>query len=155
MRKINYIAVHCTAGNQKQTAQEVVDYHLRSVSRGGRGWKSPGYHYIIDAMGKIVNTHPIDQVSNGVKNYNSITINVCWIGGVENGKAVDNRTQLQKNALRSIISILHAKFPAAKIQGHRDFSPDTNKNGKIDKWERIKECPCFDAILEYIDIQKS
>ena len=24
-----------------------------------------------------------------------------------------------------------------------------NHNGRIDTWERIKECPCFDAIDEY------
>lgn len=26
-------------------------------------------------------------------------------------------------------------------------------NGKVDIWERIKECPCFDAIPEYADIK--
>ena len=36
------------------------------------------------------------------------------------------------------------------IVGHRDFSPDKDKNGIIASWERIKECPCFDPILEYM-----
>ena len=27
-----------------------------------------------------------------------------------------------------------------------------NHNGRVDSWERIKECPCFDAIEEYQDI---
>lgn len=153
MRAIKYIAVHCTAGNQKQTANDVVEYHLRSAAMGGRGWKSPGYHYLIEASGKVVNSHPIDKLSNGVQGYNANTINVCWIGGVHDGKAVDNRTEAQKESLRAVIDMLHKQFPAAIIKGHRDFSPDTNHNGKVDKWERIKECPCFDAIVEYKDIQ--
>jgi N-acetyl-anhydromuramyl-L-alanine amidase AmpD len=48
--------------------------------------------------------------------------------------------------LKGLLLTLLKKYPAAKIQGHRDFSPDKNRNGKVDPWERIKECPCFDAI---------
>jgi len=33
--------------------------------------------------------------------------------------------------------------------GHRDTSPDLNKDGKISSSEYIKSCPCFDAIPEY------
>ena len=35
------------------------------------------------------------------------------------------------------------------ILGHRDFSNDKDGSGVIESWERIKECPCFDAIPEY------
>jgi N-acetylmuramoyl-L-alanine amidase len=40
-------------------------------------------------------------------------------------------------------------FPKAQIKGHRDFSPDLNKDGKITSNEWIKQCPCFDAMVEY------
>ena len=36
-----------------------------------------------------------------------------------------------------------------QVIGHRDTSPDTNNNGVIDPFERIKECPCYDVIPEY------
>ena len=36
----------------------------------------------------------------------------------------------------------------------RDLSPDRNHNGVVDPWERIKECPCFDAMTEYMDINR-
>ena len=36
-----------------------------------------------------------------------------------------------------------------QVIGHRDISPDTNNNGVIDHFERIKECPCYDVIPEY------
>ena len=58
----------------------------------------------------------------------------------------------EQMSLRKLLSELHTRYPQAKIQGHRDFSPDTNHNGVVDPWERIKECPCFDAIPEYADL---
>lgn len=158
MRIIKYLAVHCTAGSQAQTAKQVVEYHHRPMAKGGRGWKSPGYHYIIEPNGTVVATHPEDLVSNGVTGFNQETINICWIGGVDVSKrgmpAIDNRTTQQKDALRELLTTLHSKYPKAIIKGHRDFSSDKNGNGKIDSWERIKECPCFDAITEYKDIQQ-
>ncbi|MEO4805671.1 N-acetylmuramoyl-L-alanine amidase, partial [Bacteroides thetaiotaomicron] len=41
------------------------------------------------------------------------------------------------------------RYPEAKVVGHRDLSPDTNYNGIVDPWERIKECPCFEVIGEF------
>ena len=52
-----------------------------------------------------------------------------------------------------IIKQLKAKYPKATIHGHRDLSPDKNKDGKIDKWEFMKQCPCFDAEVEYLEFQ--
>ena len=47
------------------------------------------------------------------------------------------------------IDVFLKKYPEAVIQGHRDFSPDLNGNGRIEKSEWIKLCPCFDAKEEY------
>ncbi|CDC98944.1 n-acetylmuramoyl-L-alanine amidase [Prevotella sp. CAG:474] len=65
---------------------------------------------------------------------------------------VDNRTVEQKSSLRKLLKLLRKKYPEAIIQGHRDFSPDLNGNGRVDPAERIKVCPCFDAKVEYKDI---
>jgi hypothetical protein len=35
------------------------------------------------------------------------------------------------------------------IDGHYHYSTDKNRNGIIDKWERIKECPSYDAKEEF------
>lgn len=105
-----------------------------------------GYHYLISADGTVENITPIEQPSNGVKGYNHNSIHVCYKGGW-NGK--DTRTDAQKTALLSVLTELKAKFPNAKIQGHRDFSPDLNRDGKITPNEFVKSCPCFDAKTEY------
>lgn len=144
MRKIKFIFVHCTATAQTASVQQI----LRIFK--ARGWKNPGYHYLVDKDGGIHGIHPEARVSNGVKGYNSVSINVAYIGGIDaQGRGIDNRTEAQKSSLVKLLRLLHQRYPEARILGHRDVSPDKNGNGKVDKWERIKECPCFDAIPEY------
>lgn len=142
MRNIKYIVVHCTAGNQKQKAADVVHFHMGPKSQGCYGWSAPGYHYIVESDGTIVNVWPEDKISNGVKGHNQECINVCWIGGLDLTKpkpypAIDNRTPAQKCALVELLKKLKTKYPQAEVRGHRDF-PGVNK-----------ACPCFDAIIEY------
>ncbi|MCI7747795.1 MAG: N-acetylmuramoyl-L-alanine amidase [Prevotella sp.] len=140
MRKIKYIAVHCTAGSQKSTVNDLLAEFRK------KGWKAPGYHYVITADGKIHQLLDTEKVSNGVKGYNSITVNIAYTGGID---GVDNRTDEQKKSLVVLLKLLRKQYPDAVIQGHRDFSTDRNGNGKIEKNEWIKKCPGFDAKTEY------
>ena len=140
MRKIKYIAVHCTAGSQKATVDDLLTEFKR------KEWKAPGYHYVITADGKIHQLLDTEKVSNGVKGYNSVAVNIAYTGGMD---GVDNRTDEQKKSLVTLLKLLRKRYPDAVIQGHRDFSPDLNGNGKIEKSEWIKMCPSFDAKTEY------
>lgn len=132
MRKINKIIVHCSAGNPKNTAQDIVNYHMKTLR-----WSRPGYHYVVEADGKVVNTWTEKRYSNGVKGHNADSVNVCYIGGVEaDGRTPkDTRTQAQKDALVRLLKELKGRYPGAKIYGHRDFA--------------AKACPSFDAKKEY------
>lgn len=148
-RKITHIFVHCTAGSQSMTPQGLLDFFYKQ-----KKWSRPGYHYVVSANGTITNIWPESKYSNGVKNMNSHSINIAWMGGVDktHPNGIDNRTDAQKKSLRHLLKELRKKYPTAKIMGHRDTSPDKNHNGIIDPWERIKECPCFSAMEEYKDI---
>lgn len=148
-RKITHIFVHCTAGSQSMTPQGLLDFFYKQ-----KKWSRPGYHYVVSANGTITNIWPESKYSNGVKNMNSHSINIAWMGGVDktHPNGIDNRTDDQKRSLRHLLKELRKKYPTAKIMGHRDTSPDKNHNGIIDPWERIKACPCFDAMIEYKDI---
>lgn len=159
MRTITRIFVHCTASWQNTTTMESLKAEFKK-----KGWKNPGYHWVIFPNGKIVQMLPEEQVANGVKGYNSHSIHVAWVGGIEwkmeNGKpvnkviSVDNRTKNQKQALFDLLTKLKLRYRNAQIMGHRDISPDLNHNGVVDPWERIKDCPCIDAMVEYMDINK-
>lgn len=138
MRNIKRIFVHCTAGPQTQTIAEIQKY-WKNVKK----WDRPGYHYIIKPDGEIVPLQPEDKPSNGVAGYNSTSINVCYIGGVDKqGRAVDNRTDAQKESLIKILKDLKSRYPDAEILGHREiWGQDPSK------WHKM--CPCFSAKAEY------
>jgi N-acetylmuramoyl-L-alanine amidase len=136
MRTITHIVVHCSATGQDAKVEAIQRYWKQNL-----GWKSPGYHYIIEADGKETQLLTIAQPSNGVKGFNKSIINVCYIGGVNKlGKAADNRTDAQKRQLLTRLKALKTMFPNAIIQGHKDF-PNV-----------AKACPSFDAKTEYKNI---
>lgn len=155
-KDIKDIFIHCTAG---YGSIESIQKFWKSL-----GWNSPGYHLLIDLDGKAHQLQPFTKFSNGVKGFNTNAINISYIGGVEKTnvtKALDSRTPAQKEALLNAIKLAikwvesnGGSKSQLKIRGHRDVSPDKNGNGIIESWERIKECPSFDAIPEYKNLLK-
>jgi N-acetylmuramoyl-L-alanine amidase len=150
---IKGIVIHCSAGYGD----------IDSVKRFWKslGWRSPGYHRFIDTDGTIHRVSRYGSYTNGVKGYNSEYVHISYQGGVnpdDYSKAVDTRTQAQKLSLQHCISDvmlwLESKGEDPEVDfcvvGHRDFSPDQNSDGHIAGWERIKECPSFDAMHEYL-----
>jgi N-acetylmuramoyl-L-alanine amidase len=138
MRPIQFIVLHCTATSSTASVAAIQRYWREQLK-----WKSPGYHYIIEADGETHQLHPDHLPANGVRGHNANSIHVSYIGGVDaNGKPIDNRTLKQKAALIGQIKWLKQLYPDAIVQGHRDF-PGV-----------AKACPSFDAKLEYMDLNK-
>lgn len=134
-RPIKYIAIHTTATPQTTSVMAIQRYWKESL-----GWKSPGYHLLIEPNGTIHKLMDFNGVANGVKGFNKESIHISYIGGVDKqGKPVDNRTAVQKQAILKCIKevIEWSDNKCLIIQGHRDFP-----NAK-------KACPCFDAKAEY------
>ena len=133
MRTIKYIAVHCTATTQKTSISAIQSYWKNQL-----GWKMPGYHFIVLPDGIVVQLLPIEEVSNGVKGFNSVLINIAYLGGVDaKNNPLDNRTPQQKATLLELLKKYKKQFPKAINQGHRDF-PNVKK-----------ACPSFDVKKEY------
>ena len=136
MRNIKYLVVHCTATPQATTVESIQRYWRERL-----GWLASGYHKIIKPNGEVITLAQDDAVCNGVSGFNSVSLHVSYIGGIDSrGNPLDNRTQGQKDALSQVLHAWRAKYPNAKIQGHRDF-PRVNK-----------ACPSFDAKAEYSHI---
>lgn len=154
-KDIIYIVYHCTAGFGNVAS---IQRYWKQVL----GWKSPGYHVIVDLDGKKHYIHPFDKPANGVKGQNGHCLHVSYIGGVDPKdytKAMDTRTFAQKKAMAEVVFEMICWLQEngkedldtnLMVLGHRDFSPDKNKNGIIETWERIKECPSCDVIPEFI-----
>ena len=148
-RTVTDIVIHCTASKvgRDLTAADIRKQHK------SQGWADIGYHYVVRLDGTIELGRDVDKIGAHVGGYNAHSIGVVYVGGIGvDGKGKDTRTENQKKALINLLSMLRKVYPKALISGHRDFSPDKNHNGIVEPSEWIKECPCFDARREYLDI---
>lgn len=136
LREIKYIVIHCTAGGKNQTIDSIKSWWHSPPPRG-LGWKSVGYHFIVDGVGAVHRIADLNAVTNGVGGFNKNSVHISYTGGVTH----DDRTEKQKAAiLDCIFEVLEEckKFGyKPMIQGHRDF-PNVRK-----------ACPQFNAIEEY------
>lgn len=135
MREITKIILHCSATREggKYTAADIKRWHLQ------RGFSDIGYHYVIEADGRLVAGRPaaIMGAHCKVNRGNHDSIGICYVGGLDkDGKPKDTRTAAQKQTIQTLLTALHNIWPKAKVYGHRDFAN--------------VECPCFDAKSEYI-----
>lgn len=135
-RRITEIIVHCAATPEGRdfTVEDITRWHRQ------RGFRTIGYHWVIYRDGSVRQGRPESQMGAHCTGHNALSIGVCYIGGVaSDGKTPkDTRTEAQKAALLRLLRSLKAKYPKAKIYGHRDFS--------------IKACPSFDARKEYASL---
>lgn len=138
MRTINKIIVHCAdtpEGRDDKTA-DIKRWHTAAPPKGN-GWSDIGYHYVVELDGTIMPGRPVENVGAHCNGHNGDSIGVCYVGGCDkNMRPKDTRTDAQKASLISLLRFLAAKYPGAKIYGHRDFNPG-------------KSCPSFDAKTEY------
>ena len=150
MRTITFIILHCSATKAGQCYgfERCRKDHIR------RGMQDIGYHYYITRDGTVHTGRPLSQTGAHCKGHNQHSIGVCYEGGLDAyGEAADTRTKAQCKSLRALLTKLHDEFPDAIILGHRDLSPDRDGNGHITPNEWLKQCPCFDALIDYEDLQ--
>jgi N-acetyl-anhydromuramyl-L-alanine amidase AmpD len=146
-RVMNTIVIHCSATKEDKdySVADIKKWHLQ------RGFNDVGYHFIIKLDGTIEIGRSLDKVGAHVAGNNTGSIGICYIGGLDSlGRAKDTRTNNQKEALKTLVDTITACIPTIKeIKGHRDYSKDLNKNGKIESFEYIKTCPCFEVKDEF------
>lgn len=129
-RDIRFIVVHCTATPATATLDSI-----RRYWKEARGWgDTPGYHFLIQRNGEVVQLLDESKMSNGAFGHNENSVHVAYLGGIDiAGKPQDNRTEQQKHAMFDKLIELSEKYPKATILGHRDF-PGV-----------AKACPSFDV----------
>lgn len=137
-----YIAIHCSA---TRASQNIGVTEIDAMHRE-RGFTCIGYHYVIKRDGSIERGRPMNTIGAHVEGYNSVSIAVCLIGGINSkGKPENNFTPAQFAALRELVPYIKQTYPIAVAKGHREFSKDLNKDGRITQDEWMKDCPCFDV----------
>lgn len=135
-RKIRHIVIHCadTPADMDIGASDIDRWHRE------RGWSAIGYHYVIRRNGITETGRDLDadgdideEIGAHVLGHNKDSLGICLVGGKgADGLADCNFTACQWAALERIVSDLTARYPDARVVGHRDLDPG-------------KPCPGFDV----------
>lgn len=142
MRKINYLVIYASSTTTTASISNIQSYWNDILQ-----WQNPGYHYMICPDGKVVQMLGIDKITNGISEYNDHSINIAYIGGIdEQNQVTDTRTAPQKISILKLLRELKEQFPKAKIQGYRDFFL---KNKIKQDPDQPESNPCFNATPEY------
>ncbi len=141
-KSIKRIFVHCTATREGQ------DIDAATIRRWhkNQGWSDIGYHFVVRLDGEIEKGRAENRIGSHVRGFNRGSIGVVYVGGLDaQGKPKDTRTVEQTQSLHKLITALLEAYPGAEVLGHRDASPDTDGDGKVEPHEWLKACPSFDV----------
>lgn len=162
MRPINLIVIHCAAtpnghslfrgvpGEKFQTTpvQVLDEMHGNRQPPFNRApaWvacfnpdlKHIGYHFVLYTNGGHATGRNLEEVGAHITGHNANSIGICMIG-------TDAFTAAQWGTLKDLVTTLLKQYPAARVCGHRDLSPDLNGDGTIEPNEWIKTCPGFNV----------
>ena len=160
MRPINLIVIHCSAtpsgdtlfrgrvGDADfQTPLTAIDswHRQRGFRRdpAARAIFNPdlgaiGYHYVIYRAGVVVTGRGEAEIGAHAQGHNARSLGICLVG-------IDAYTPAQWESLRTLVNGLLARYPLARVVGHRDLSPDIDGDGTVERHEWLKTCPGFDV----------
>jgi len=168
-RTINAIVIHCAAtpnGKPYSIASLDVAHLARGFKRDSQArrnfnpeLRSIGYHFVIEVDGTIKTGRGLEEIGAHVQGSNAKSIGICMVG-------TDKFKRVQWESLRAVLIMLASqifgkliadvpgmlkafKDAGISIKGHRDYSPDLNGDGIIQRNEWIKICPGFD-VAEWI-----
>ena len=169
-RTIDHLIIHCSAAADgvDQNIEDIDRIHkaagfrrkTRYVRRFNRTLLHCGYHGVIHANGFYASGRHFDEWGAHVRGRNDNSIGICMVG-------TDRFTMAQWTSLRQTVTSIvryiadqeFYRYPVYEpwqvskaaeaieltIKGHRDYSPDLNGDGRIDRSEWLKICPGFDV----------
>lgn len=138
-----YIVVHHTDGPQEQDVDEIFQEHLNE------GWAGIGYHRVIKGDGTTVQGRPDWAVGAQAEGVNYCSVGVALEGDFQSTESSEKPTDAQIQALKDNLTDLLAKYPGAKIIGHRDVA------GIVNDSSDATDCPGDTLYAMLPDIIKS
>lgn len=130
------IFVHCSA---TKPSQDIGVDTIRMWHKQ-QGWLDVGYHFVIKRDGTVESGRPVDVVGSHVKDWNSRSVGVCLVGGIDaNGKFESNFTPAQMSALRNKLAELKVLYPQADIKAHHDVAPKACPSFDLQRWLNTNE----------------
>lgn len=145
--RTDYVVWHCSA---TPPSMDIGAAQIQ-VMHKARGFDDIGYGLVIRRDGSLELGEDLKKTAAHVKGLNSVSVGVCMIGGVaEDGKSENNFTDDQWKAAKHVFEFLTLLYKDAQHVGHRDLSPDLNSDGRVQRHEFLKDCPCY-SVSQWIE----
>lgn len=168
-RKIRHIIIHCSAtpnGRPDTLASIDAGHKARKFKRSSQYIRSYnpelkhiGYHRIIMADGTRRSGRHLEEIGAHVQGNNIDSIGVLMVGMDKFSRAqwlnlreevLQLTREITNKRIENVEQCLQAlKDAGISLKGHRDYSPDLNGNGIIERTEWIKNCPNF-SVAEWV-----
>lgn len=134
------IVIHCAATKASMDIgmKEINLWHRQRGFFNIPSGLAIGYHYVIRRDGTVETGRPVDQPGAHAKGYNSRSIGICLVGGLDkDGKPESNYTTEQWQSLRQLVIKLAKayKVKQSRVIGHNEVA--------------AKACPCF-SVREWV-----
>lgn len=94
------------------TPEDIHRWHINN------GWAGAGYHFLVRKDGKIYRLRPEDKVGAHAYGNNYNSIGICAEGNFE----TEEMSEVQKNAIKELVSYLKNKYGIDKVQKHKDVN---------------------------------
>lgn len=94
------------------SVEQVHQWHLNNK------WAGIGYHFLVRKDGSINRGRPEDKVGSHAYDNNSNSIGICAEGNFE----VETMPDVQKQAIKELVSYIKNKYNITKVQKHRDVN---------------------------------
>jgi N-acetyl-anhydromuramyl-L-alanine amidase AmpD len=138
-RTVDTIWFHCAATRPDWMIGQPLAKKVAEIDKWHkqRGWKSIGYHWLIDRDGTVAPGRPENEVGAHVAGHNTGSIGICLIGGHgsnENDAFEKNYTPAQDAALRALIDDIKSRTPIKRIRGHNDVAAKACPGFRVARW---------------------
>lgn len=108
------------------TPEQVDSWHKAN------GWTCIGYHFLVRKDGTIYRGRPENTIGAHASNNNGNSIGICAEGNFE----IETMPEVQKRALKELVSYLKKKYNISIVQRHKDVG-QTDCPGKNYPFEEI------------------
>lgn len=157
-KTVDTIFVHCAATRADWYADRSLADKVAEITRWhkGRGWRTIGYHYIIDRDGKVATGRNESEPGSHVAGHNTGSIGICLIGGHgsnENDPFEKNYTVQQAEALRELIEDIKDRTPIKAVRGHNEVAAKACPGFNVKRWLANK--PAKKSLKESTTMQAS
>jgi len=104
-----------------------------------RGFRTIGYHYVIELDGILREGRPLGQKGAHVRGHNEDSVGVCYVGGVDvSGKPKNTLNKAQEETLVKLLKDLIDTY-GVSVHGHNEYSAKACPSFNVNNWWRKYE----------------